>query len=122
MQIIAIIVQVLLGLAFLMAGGMKLANVKNSQEQRDRLGVAPWFWRLTGAIEVIGALLMFVGLGVHILALAGAALLGATMIGAFFTHIMRRDAFSHTFPTLVLLALAVVVIVAHWPVLTQIVL
>lgn len=120
MQIIAIIIQVLLGLAFLLAGSGKVMSAKQSLQQRDRLRVVPWFWWLTGAIEIVGALFVFAGIWVYILALIGGALLGATMIGAFFTHLLRRDTFSHYLPTIILLALAVVVIIAHWPDLAQI--
>ena len=120
MQIIAIIVQVLLGLAFLLAGSGKVMSAKQSLQQRDRLRVVPWFWWLTGAIEIVGALFVFAGIWVYILALIGGALLGATMIGAFFTHLLRRDTFSHYLPTIILLALAVVVIIAHWPDLAHI--
>lgn len=120
MQIIAIIIQVLLGLAFLLAGSGKVMSAKQSLQQRDRLRVVPWFWWLTGAIEIVGALFVFAGIWVYLLALIGGALLGATMIGAFFTHLLRRDTFSHYLPTIILLALAVVVIIAHWPDLAQI--
>lgn len=91
-------------------------------KQRDHLRVAPWFWRFTGLVEVVGALLVVVGLWLHVLALAGGALLGATMIGAVLAHALNKDAFARYVPAIVLFALAIVVIVLQLPNVTSIVL
>jgi len=122
MQIAVIIVQVLLALAFLMAGSQKLVGAKRSVENRDQLRVAPWFWTLTGVIEVLAALFLVIGIWVHVLALVGAALLAATMVGAFFTNMLRQVPFSHAASNIVLFALAAFVIAVHWPDLAGIIL
>lgn len=120
MQIVSIVVQALLGLGFLMSGSLKIVGVKQSLEQRDHLRVAPWFWRFTGLVEVVGALLVFVGIWLHVLALAGGALLGATMIGAVLTHVLNKDAFARYVPAIILFVLAIVVIVLQLPNVTSI--
>lgn len=119
MNIVTIVIEVLLGLAFLMAGGIKLVGAKQSLQQRDHLGVAPWFWRTTGVIEVISAICLFIGIAFPVIAALGALFVAATMIGAFATHVMHRDSFSHLTAPIVLLVLALVVIAAHWPQLTS---
>lgn len=115
MQIVTIVVQVLVGIGFLMAGGPKLANMKQSQQQRDRLRIVPWFWRLTGALEILGAIALFAGIWYSALAVAGGLLLAATMVGAFFTHVSRKDSFSHMLPVILLFVLIVIILVVRLP-------
>ncbi len=115
MSIVVIIVQVLLGLAFLGAGSLKLAGTKQSLQRRNHLQIALWFLRLTGAVEVLGALGMFVGIGVQWVSVVAAALLGATMLGAIYTHlILRKEAVQHSIAPAVLGLLALLVLIVHW--------
>lgn len=120
MNVVIIILQVVLGLAFLMAGGMKLIGAKQSLRQRDHLRVMPWFWRVTGVLEVLSAIGLFVGLWVPVVAVVASLLLAATMIGAFSTHMLRRDPFANASVSLVLLVLVLIVIVVHWSTLTTV--
>lgn len=114
MQIVAIIVQVLLALGFFMAGRIKAVGTKQSLQARDRLGVAPWFWRLTGFLELAGALGMLTGIFIPSLAaLAGIGFV-CVLVGAFYLHISRRDGFKHAAPTLALLILSLAVIALRW--------
>ena len=115
MQIVAIVVQVLVGIGFLLAGGPKLVNMKQSLQQRDHLDIVPWFWRLTGGLEILGAIALFVGIWYPLFAVAGGLLLAATMVGAFFTHVMRKDSFSHMLPAIVLFVLIAFLLVARLP-------
>lgn len=114
MQIVAIIVQVLLALGFFMAGRIKVVGTEQSLQARDRLAIAPWFWRLTGFLELAGALGMLVGIFIPFLAaLAGIGFV-CVLVGAFYLHISHRDGFRHAAPTVVLLVLSLVVIVLRW--------
>jgi putative oxidoreductase len=75
--------QALIAGMFLMAGGSKLAGVAQMVATFDALGFGQWFRYLTGAIEVVSAILLltprFSSFG---------ALLGiGTMIGAVATHL-----------------------------------
>ncbi len=114
MSIVAIVFEVLLFLAFLLTGGSKLAGAKWSLERRDHLHVAPWFWRVTGGIEVLGGILVLVGIWVPPLAFIGALLIAATMIGAVYTEVINKAPFQQAIPGLVLFVLALVVILARW--------
>jgi len=73
----------LLTLAFVAAGGAKLAGAEMMLGTFDAIGVGHWFRYVTGAIEVGAGLLLWVP-GKQVLA---AALLGATMVGAVLAHL-----------------------------------
>jgi len=68
---------------FLLAGGLKLAGVPVMVQLFDTIGVGQWFRYLTGAIEVVGAILLLI----PALASYGAAALAVTMVGAIITHL-----------------------------------
>ncbi len=119
MTVVAIILQMLLALAFLFSGGRKLANSKASQTRRDHLHVAPWFWWVTGLIEVLATIGLLVGIWLTPLAFLAALVLAATMIGAVFTQLVNTQPFRQAAPAVVLLVLALVVALAHWPDVTH---
>ena len=75
-------IKAFLTLAFLAAGGAKLAGAEMMVATYDAIGVGQWFRYLTGAIEV-GA-----GLALWLRGYQGwaAAVLGATMVGATLAH------------------------------------
>ena len=75
-------VKALLTLAFLMAGGAKLIGAEMMVATFDAVGVGQWFRYVTGAIEVAGAVLLWVR-GREAF---GAALLLVTMVGAVIAH------------------------------------
>jgi putative oxidoreductase len=75
--------QVVLAGMFLLAGGSKLGGVAAMVALFDAVGVGQWFRYVTGGIEVVSA----VALLVPSLAVFGAVVLAATMIGAIATHL-----------------------------------
>jgi len=75
--------QIVAAAAFLMSGGMKLLGLGPAPEMFAIIGLGQWFRYLTGAIEVVSAVLLLV----PGLAFFGAALLVPTMIGAIATHL-----------------------------------
>ncbi len=92
--------QIILALAFLAAGGSKLAGVPMMVQLFHAIGVGQWFRIVTGLIEIVGA----VGLLVPGFAGPAALWLGFTMVCATTTHL----AVLHTNP-----APAVVLIVLN---------
>jgi putative oxidoreductase len=68
---------------FLLAGTLKLIGLQVEVDMFNTLGLGQWFRYVTGALEVAGA----VGLFVPALASVAALLLAAVMIGAIFTHL-----------------------------------
>ncbi len=82
--------QILLALAFLAAGGFKLAGAHPMVQLFDQIGFGQWFRIVTGLVEIVGA----VGLLVPGFAGPAALWLGFTMICAVLTHL----AILHTQP------------------------
>ena len=82
MTYISVGLRLLLSIAFLGAGGAKLAGVEMMVMTFDQIGWGQGFRYLTGAIEVIGVMLLWLPRRQVI----GAAVLGATMVGGVLTH------------------------------------
>ncbi len=110
METLTVILQIVLGLAFLGAGGSKLAGADQMKQDFDRSKYPRWFMYLTGVLEVVAALGVLTGIFVPLLALLGGLLISAVMIGAISTHVRMKDPGSRMAPPLVLLALAIVVV------------
>ena len=98
------VLQGLLAVAFLAAGGAKLAGVPMMVQIFDQIGMGQWFRIVTGLVEVAGAVALLVP---GFAALAG-AWLGATMFFAVLTHLFILH--SSAMPAVILLALNVLVI------------
>ena len=77
------VLQIAAAALFLFAGGAKLAGAPMMVQLFDAIGVGQWFRYVTGAIEVLGAILLLV----PSLALFGALALAVTMVGAIITHL-----------------------------------
>ena len=77
-------VRILLALAYGAAGVSKLAGVPQMVQVFDAIGFGQWFRYLTGAVEVVGAVLLLV----PATGFFGGLLLAATMVGAVATHLV----------------------------------
>src|SRR5712672_4817116 len=73
----------LVALAFIAAGGGKLAGTAQMVELFDKVGLGQWFRYLTGLLEVAGG----IGLLIPRYAFYAAILLVIVMIGAIITHL-----------------------------------
>ena len=83
MSYISVGLRLLLSIAFLGAGGSKLAGVEMMMVMTfDQIGWGQGFRYVTGAIEVIGVVLLWLPRRQVI----GAAVLGGTMVGGVLTH------------------------------------
>ncbi|MFN0091455.1 MAG: DoxX family protein [Acidimicrobiales bacterium] len=101
MFIAALVLSILLAVAFIGAGGSKLANASQSVAQRDTLGVSAARWRAIGALEIAGAAGLLLGLGVAPLGAAAGIGLAALMAGAVVTHVRAKD-IAHAPPAIAL--------------------
>ena len=97
----------LLTLAFLAAGVSKLIGAEQMVAVYDALGAGQWFRYVTGLIEVVGAVLLWIR-GREVI---GAGLLVATMIGAVLAHLLILG--PSALPALVLGLLAAFVLWYH---------
>jgi putative oxidoreductase len=104
------VLQVLLGAAFIMSGGMKLATpiaelVKAGMTWAESM---PWLPRFIGASEFAGGLGLIVPAATRIkpfLTPLAAALLCLVMVLAAGYHVVNGDTIGHTMPSVVLGAL-----------------
>lgn len=108
MNIALWIVQILLALAFLMAGSMKATQPVEKLQQRMNWTkhVKPGTVRLVGILEILGALGLILPVATHILPwLTPVAAIGLvlTMIGAIITHVRLKEASAASAPAILLL-------------------
>jgi uncharacterized membrane protein YphA (DoxX/SURF4 family) len=97
------VLQALVGVAMIGAGGAKLAGVEMMVKEFETIGLGQWFRYLTGGWEIVGGILLLVpGLSV-----VGAISLIPVMIGAIVAHLTKLpDPF---IPALVFLVLLCVI-------------
>ncbi|PHX96122.1 MAG: DoxX family protein [Gemmatimonadetes bacterium] len=97
------VLQIALAALFFMAGTSKLAGAAAMVQLFDAIGIGQWFRYVTGALEVIGAILLVV----PAFAALGAVLLAAIMFGAIVSHV----AILHTAPVPLPLFVGLLIIV-----------
>jgi putative oxidoreductase len=117
MRIALLIIKILLTVAFVAAGAAKLIGALMMVESYEVIGLGQWFRYLTGIIEVGGAVLLWIPRRQA----WGAALLGATMVGAVLAHLVVLG-MSTVAPSIVLGLLCAFVLWSHrkdFPVLSR---
>jgi hypothetical protein len=115
MNLAAAILNVVLAVAFLGTGAIKLIGNKTSMEMRDHVGVGAQLWRVIGALEVAGAVGLLAGLALPALGIVAAVALSLLLIGAMGAHLRTDDARGALPAALLLLAaVAVIVIRLAW--------
>lgn len=98
---------VVLALAFLAAGIPKATAAARSTAQADHLGVPRGLYRLIGALEVLGAVGVIVGLWLPWLGVAAGVGLTLLMVGAIASHLRAKDTARELAPALLIAALSV---------------
>ncbi len=86
--IVSWIIAVLLALAFLGAGAAKLTSQPMMVAQFALFGLPSWFLYVTGAIEVVSAILLLIPRTTVV----GAGLITCVMIGALIAHLTHGQA------------------------------
>lgn len=104
------IVLVMLSLAFLMAGGMKVSGQEMMVQSFLHFGLPVWFMYFIGAVEVVGV----IALWIHRLSALSAIGLAIIMAGAFVMHTIY-DPIGQGIPAVVLAVLLGVVIKVRLP-------
>ena len=115
MSILIIIVQVVLGLLFVLIGSMTVAGRKMFVENFRRFGYPQWFRIVTGSLEVLGGIGLLIGIWLPWLAALASTGLTLVMLGAVFTEIRTREPLQKIVLPFVMGALAIVVAVSYWP-------
>jgi uncharacterized membrane protein YphA (DoxX/SURF4 family) len=86
-QIIKTFLWIILGVIFLLFGGSKIINPDQHVENFAHWGYPLWFMYLTGGIEVVAGIALWIPL----VRLYGVLLLSITMIGASITHLRAGE-------------------------------
>ncbi len=94
------VVAVLLGVAMIGGGGMKLIGEPAQVAAFTAWGLPAWFRALVGTFEVLGGMLLILPATTP----AGSLILSTIMVGALWAHAANRE-WPHLVPVLVLLTL-----------------
>ena len=121
MSIPIIVVQVVLGLLFVVIGSMTVAGRKMFVENFRRFGYPQWFRVVIGSLETLGGLGLLIGLRLPWLAALASAGLTLVMLGAVSTHLRIREPLQKIALPIVMGALVIVVAVSYWPMLLHLV-
>jgi putative oxidoreductase len=106
-----LVIQGLLGVAAIAAGGTKLMGADMHVENFDRFGYPQWFRLVVGAVEtLVGIALLAAFVVTDTLALTGAVAFGVVLLGAVATHIRIGDEASDMAAPAILLILALLVV------------
>lgn len=103
------ILAAVVGAAFLAAGAQKLAGAERQTTGFARFGYPRWSMYAIGALELAGAVGLFVGAVVPPVTLLAGLLLAVVMAGAVATHLRLKDPVGSLAPSLTLLVLSLVV-------------
>lgn len=109
------VVGAILALAFLAAGGAKLAGAPAMRESATHLGFPFTTYRGIGALEVVGAIGLLAGFANEYIGIAAAIGLALLMIGAVGTHVKAGDSVGKFAPALVLGVFAVTYVFLRLP-------
>lgn len=115
MTILMTIFAIVLAAAFGSAGLGKLIGVAPLEEARGHLGLSPGLWRAVGALEVLGAAGVLIGLAgsfVTVGVLAGAGLVAMT-IGATYYHRHAGDGIGEWLPAVVMGSVAIFYVITR---------
>lgn len=112
MHILSIVLQILLGIGFILFGLMKFGS-KQMVESYRTYGYPGWFRMFTGLVEIAAAALLIAGIWNGTLAVWGSVLVIGTMIGAILTHIKIKDTMKNMGMPIILLVLGIVVFLIH---------
>jgi putative oxidoreductase len=119
LNILAIVLQALLGLVFLMAAFGKISGQKMHVDSFTKWGFPQWFRVMTGLVELVGAVGFIVGIWTNSWAAVAGLLLAITMLIAMLVHVKIKDPLKDTFPSIVLFILSLVVLLLQWSELSQ---
>ncbi|MED1791377.1 DoxX family protein [Brevibacillus nitrificans] len=113
MTTLSIIIQSLLILIFLLAGGSKLVGAKVQVEAFNHLGLPQWFRVVTGLVQYIGVTGLIIGFWHPWVTAWAGVWLGITMFFGCIAHLKVKDPVSKTMPAFVLGVLAIVLVLIH---------
>ena len=107
MEQVIFAVQVLLSAVFVFVGFGKISGSSMFRMAFIKWRLPPWSLQVTGFAEVIGGIMLLMGLLVEVLALYGLLLLFFICIGAVMTHVRMKEGIKEMLPIIILFVLIV---------------
>lgn len=98
MDVITWVIQVLLSAVFAMAGFGKISGSRMHIDMFRRWRYPQWFRIVTGAVELLAASLLIIGIWVTTFAFYGTLMLVAISMGGILTHMRIKDGIKDTIP------------------------
>lgn len=102
MFVITIVLGILLALAYGMSGVQKIVGAKMAIASADHVGASHGLYKVVGALELLAAIGLLVGLAVWPLGVAAGIGLVLLMVGALVFHIRAGDKIAQFAPAVVL--------------------
>lgn len=112
-MVLSIILQILLGLGFIMFGYQKFVSDEMKQGF-EYFGYGDGFRVFTALFEIVAGIIILVGIWVKPLATVGGIMIVLTMIGAILTHMKIKDELKGYMMPVVLLILGLIVTTMNW--------
>ena len=112
-----IVLQIVVGLGILnvwlvrsgRSTGYRGGDAKNLKEEFATYGLPTWFFYIIGTFKVTIALCLLAGIWIHPLVLPSALGMAVLMAGAFSMHLKVKDPFRKSWPSLVMLAISLLI-------------
>ena len=111
-MVFSIILQILLGIGFIMFGYQKFVS-EDMKQGFKYFGYGDGFRLFTGFFEILSAVIVIVGIWVKPFAAVGGIMIVVTMIGAILTHIKMKDTVKNLMMPIILLILGVIVLIIN---------
>lgn len=111
MDIIILVLQIMLGVAFLIVGIGKLMSVRMYVNAFRRWRLPQSFRLVVGSLEVFASLLIFAGLFSKLFLTFGALILVGISIGGILVHLSVKDRIQEMLPIILLGSLAFILLV-----------
>jgi len=113
MLIFSMILQGLLVLYYTFSGVAKIVGAKYWVDIFKQIQIPQWFRVVTGFVQLIGAILLFIGYFIGGAVAWAGILLGVTMIMACLSHIRVKDSFGKTAPALMFVVLNIILVILN---------
>ena len=110
MDVIIFVLQIILGVAFLIVGIGKLTSVRMYVNAFRRWRLPQSFRLVVGSLEVFASLLIFAGLFSKLFLTFGALILIGISIGGILVHLSVKDRIQEMFPIILLGSLAFILL------------
>lgn len=86
-------------------------NATNMKEEFEVYGLPAWSVNVVGAIKLIAATMLLIGIYYQVLVMPAAIAMIVLMIGAFAMHLRVQDPFQKSLPAISLLVLSILALV-----------